>query len=119
MTMKIIDVKKEYQPNEWTIARLVWQELFNQYVVGGGDLSRMDDLLIDFQQIAHEWKRGLDDFLHRPNMEPGRRLWWSFEKSITQLHPWRNSYEREVQITMDFCNQLVAVETIEAIKGVW
>ena len=49
------------------MVRLVWQELFNIYRDGGGDLSKMDNLLCDLKKLKNHIKENneLD-------------LWWGF-----------------------------------------
>lgn len=74
-------------------ARMVWQELFNIYRDGGGDLSRMDSLLCDLA--------GLDVFFQNRTNDV---LYFYFDRDYTNLlevsehqFSWKIQWHREEQ----------------------
>ena len=45
-----IDLRHKSLKSQY-VARLIWQELFNIYWTGGGNLDRMDNLLCDLRRL--------------------------------------------------------------------
>ena len=68
--MITIDLAHRCKENKY-ITRLVWQELFNIYRDGGGDLSKMGDLLCDLYSLERELEKNLSI-----------DLYWSFNVDV-------------------------------------
>ncbi len=71
----VLDLRNVYQCNKLR-ARKVWQVLFDRYREGSGSLSRMDNMLCDYDSLKW-WFEQHDSF----------RLYFDYAKDMTDLKP--------------------------------
>ena len=107
--MITIDLAHGSKENRY-ITRLVWQELFNLYRNGGGDLFKMDNLLCDLYVLEQSLKRtnsidlywtfdicGFTKILSFP-MEGYHRILWDGKSDTITIEQVKVEYQKSITV---------------------
>lgn len=81
-------------------SRLVWQELFNIYRQGNGDLSNMDNLLCDLYTIERHFKVKPDRLGDAIGTDFD--LYWRFDRELTETSSQADTYVNDACYKISF-----------------
>jgi len=86
-TFKVIELNhRDISKKLW--ARLVVQVLFDEYRNNGGDLSRIDNLLCDYDIIREKFQKWESSY-YKDVLVSDIVFWWTFGGDLTDIYEYK------------------------------